>query len=95
MQVIPLGERVLIKKAVAEEKTKSGIILSNETKEMPHIAEVIAIGEGEIVDGKEIVMRVKVGDKVIYPNYVGIDIEVGGSTYIIIKQSELLGIIKD
>ena len=71
MKLVPLGDRVVIKQLVAEEKTKSGIILPDNAKEKPQEAEVIAVGPGGMVDGKEVKMQVKVGDKVIYSKYAG------------------------
>ena len=94
MNIKPLGERVVIKKLEAEDKTKSGILLPNQAQEKPQIAEVVAVGPGGIVEGKEIVMEVKVGDKVIFPKYSGTEIKLDGQEYTIIEQSKLLGIIE-
>ena len=71
MNIKPLGERVVIKKLEAEEKTKSGIVLTGTAKEKPQEAEVVAVGPGAIVDGNRIAMEVKVGDKVLYSKYAG------------------------
>ena len=94
MQIKPLGERVVIKKVEAEEKTKSGIVLPGQAKEQPQMAEVLAVGPGGIVDGKEVEMFVKVGDKVIFPKYSGTDVKFDGKEYIIIEQSKLLAIVE-
>lgn len=94
MNIKPLGERVVIKKLEAEEKTKSGIVLPGQAQEKPQIAEVVAVGPGGIVDGKEIVMEVKVGDKVIFPKYSGTEVKVDGQEYTIVEQSKLLAVIE-
>lgn len=95
MNIRPLGEKVVIKKLEAQEKTKSGILLPNQAQEKPQIAEVIAVGPGGIVDGKEIVMQVKVGDKVVFPKFAGTEIKLDGTEYTIIEESKLLGIIEE
>ena len=94
MNIRPLGERVVIRKLEAEEKTKSGIVLPGQAQEKPQIAEVVAVGPGGIVDGKEIVMEVKVGDKVIFPKYSGTEVKVDGEEYTIVEQSKLLAIVE-
>lgn len=94
MNIKPLGERVVIKRFEAEEKTKSGIILTGQAKEQPQVAEVVAVGPGGIVDGKEIVMEVSVGDKVIFPKYAGTEVKFEGEEYTIIEQSKLLAIVE-
>lgn len=93
MNIKPLGERVVIKKLEAEEKTKSGIVLPGQAQEKPQIAEVVAVGPGGIVEGKTVVMEVKVGDKVIFPKYSGTEVKVDGEEYTIIEQSKLLAVI--
>ena len=93
MNIRPLGERVVIRKLEAEEKTKSGIVLPGQAQEKPQIAEVVAVGPGGIVDGKEIIMEVKVGDKVIFPKYAGTEVKIDNEEYTIIEQSKLLGIV--
>ena len=93
MNIRPLGERVVIRKLEAEEKTKSGIVLPGQAQEKPQIAEVVAVGPGGIVDGKEITMEVKVGDKVIFPKYAGTEVKIDNEEYTIIEQSKLLGIV--
>ena len=94
MKLVPLGDRVVLKQNVAEETTKSGIILSGTAKEKPQQAEVIAVGPGGVVDGKEVVMQVKVGDKVIYSKYAGTDVELEGEKYIIVKQNDILAVVE-
>ena len=88
----PLADRVVIKMTKAEETTKSGIILSEGSKEKPQIAEVVAVGPGGTVEGKEIEMYVKVGDKVVINKYSGTEIKYEGEDYIIVKQSDILAI---
>ena len=89
----PLADRVLIKMKEGEEKTQSGIILSAGTKEKPQIAEVIAVGPGEIIDGKLKEMNVKVGDNVIVTKYSGTEVKYEGQEYIIVKQDDILAIV--
>ena len=95
MNIKPLGEKVVIRKLEAQEKTKSGILLPNQAQEKPQIAEVIAVGPGGMVDGKEIIMQVKVGDKVIFPKFAGTEIKLDGSEYTIVEESKLLAIIEE
>jgi len=94
MNIRPLGERVVIRKLEAEEKTKSGIVLPGQAQEKPQIAEVVAVGPGGVIDGKEIVMEVKIGDKVIFPKYAGTEVKIDNEEYTIIEQSKLLGIVE-
>ena len=94
MQLVPLGDKIVLKQLEAEETTKSGIILTGQAKEKPQEAEVIAVGPGGIVDGKEIVMQVAVGDKVIYSKYAGTEVELAGEEYIIVKQNDVLAIVR-
>jgi len=94
MNIKPLGERVVIKKLEAEEKTESGILLPNQAKEKPQIAEIVAVGPGNVVDGKLVEMKVKVGDKVIFPNYSGTEVKIDGVEYTIIEESKLLAIVE-
>ncbi|MBO5461605.1 MAG: co-chaperone GroES [Tyzzerella sp.] len=94
MRLVPLGDKIVLKQVVAEETTKSGIVLPGQAKEKPQEAEVIAVGPGGVIDGKEVVMQVKEGDKVIYSKYAGTDVELEGEKYIIVKQSEILAIIE-
>jgi len=93
MKLIPLADRVILKMADAEEKTKSGIILTGSAKEKPQVAEVIEVGPGGIVDGKEVVMSVKKGDKVVTNKYSGTEIKIDDDEYIIVKQSDILAIV--
>lgn len=92
MNIRPLGDRVLIKRVEAEEKTAGGLILAATAKEAPQMAEVIAVGPGEVVDGKTVPMQVKVGDKVYFAKYGGTEIKVDGAEYIIISEKEILAI---
>ena len=94
MTMKPLGDRVVIKNMEAEETTKGGIILATAAKEKPLMAEVVAVGPGGNVDGKEITMQVKVGDKVIYSKYAGTEVKVEDVEYIIVKQSDILAVLK-
>lgn len=94
MKIRPLADRVVIKRAETEEKTASGIILAGAAKEQPQIAEVIEVGPGGIVDGKEIKMELKKGDKVIYSKYAGTEVKVEGEEYIIIKEADILAVLE-
>ena len=94
MTMKPLGDRVVIKNMEAEETTKGGIILTTSAKEKPLMAEVIAVGPGGLVDGKEVKMEVKVGEKVIYSKYAGTEVKMDGQDYIIVKQSDILAIVE-
>lgn len=94
MKLVPLGDRVVIKALVAEETTKSGIVLPGQAKEKPQQAEVIAVGPGGVVDGKEVTMNVSVGDKVIYSKYAGTEVELDDEEYIIVKQNDILAVIR-
>ena len=95
MTLRPLGDRVVLKFCEAEETTKSGIILAAAAQEKPQTAEVIAVGPGAIVDGKEVKMEVKVGDKVIYSKYSGTDVKLDDVEYIVVKQSDIVAVIED
>lgn len=94
MNLKPLGDRVIIKQLEAEEKTKSGIVLPTQAKEKPQEAEVVAVGPGGMVDGKEVTMQVKAGDRVIYSKYSGTEVKVGEEDYIIVKQNDILAIVE-
>ena len=94
MKLVPLGDRIVLKQLEAEETTKSGIVLPGQSKEKPQQAEVIAVGPGGMVDGKEIKMEVKAGDKVIYSKYAGTDVKINEEEYIIVKQNDILAIVK-
>ena len=93
MKLVPLGDRVVLKQLVAEETTKSGIVLPGQNKEKPQQAEVIAVGPGGVVDGKEVKMEVKVGDQVIYSKYAG-TVKLDDEEYIVVKQSDILAVIE-
>ena len=94
MQLLPLGDRVVLKQLEAEETTKSGIVLPGQNKEKPQQAEVIAVGPGGMVDGKEVKMQVEVGQQVIYSNYAGTDVKLDDEEFIIVKQSDILAVVK-
>ncbi|EGG84027.1 chaperonin [Lachnospiraceae bacterium 2_1_46FAA] len=94
MKLVPLGDRVVLKQLIAEETTKSGIVLPGQTKEKPQQAEVVAVGPGGNVDGKEVVMQVAVGDKVIYSKYSGTEVELDDEEYIVVRQNDILAVIK-
>ena len=94
MKLVPLGDRVVLKQLVAEETTKSGIVLPGENKEKAPQAEVIAVGPGGVIDGKEVKMEVKAGDNVIYSKYAGTDVKIDEEEYIIVKQSDILAVIQ-
>ena len=94
MKIIPLADRVVIKTVEAEETTKSGIILTGSAKEKPQVAEVIAVGPGGVVDGKEVKMTVKVGDKVLTSKYSGTEVKVDGEEYTIVRQGDILAIVE-
>ena len=94
MNVKPLGDRVVIKNVEMEETTKSGILLTGAAKEKPQMAEVLAVGPGGLVDGKEITMNVKVGDKVIYSKYAGTEVKIDGQELIIVRQNDILATVE-
>lgn len=94
MNVKPLGDRVVIKNVEQEETTKSGIVLPGAAKEKPQMAEVLAVGPGGMVDGKEIAMQVKVGQKVIYSKYAGTEVKLDGQELIIVRQSDILAVVE-
>lgn len=94
MTLKPLADRVVIKMTEAEETTKSGIVLANSAKEKPQVAEVLAVGPGGIVDGKEVAMYVKVGDKVITSKYSGTEVKIDGEELVIVRQSDILAIVE-
>lgn len=95
MTIKPLADRVVIKLVEAEEKTRGGLILTASAQEKPQVAEVIAVGPGGIIDGKEIAMTVKVGDKVITSKYSGTEVKANGEEYIIVRQNDILAIVED
>ena len=94
MKLKPLADRVLLKATEAEETTKSGIILSTANKEKPVVSEVVAVGPGGVVDGTEIVMTVKPGDKVVVAKYAGTEVKLDGVDYSIVRQSDILAIVE-
>ena len=94
MKLVPLGDRVVLKHLVAEETTKSGIILPGSAKEKPQEAEVIAVGPGGVIDGKEVTMQVKAGQKVIYSKYAGTEVKLDDEEYIVVKQSDILAVVE-
>ena len=95
MKIRPLADRVVIKTVEAEETTKSGIILAGSAKEKPQVAEVLAVGPGGLVDGKEVEMIVKVGDKVLTSKYSGTEVKVEGEECTIVRQSDILAIVEE
>ena len=94
MNIKPLADNVVIKATEAEETTKSGIVLTSAAKEKPQVAVVVAVGPGGMVDGKEVKMTVKAGDKVIAAKYSGTDIKIDGEEYTILHQSDILAIVE-
>ena len=94
MKLMPLTDRVVLKQLEAEETTKSGIILTGTAQEKPQEAEIIAIGPGGMVDGKEVVMQVKEGQKVIYSKYAGTEVKLEGEEYIIVRQNDILAVVE-
>ncbi len=94
MKIRPLADRVVIKKIEAEEKTASGIVLPGAAKEQPQMADVVEVGPGGIVDGKEITMELKVNDKVIFQKYAGTEVKIEGQEYTILRQSDILAVIE-
>ena len=93
MNIKPLGDRVVIKMIEAEETTASGIVLPGAAKEKPQMAEIVAVGPGGVVEGKEVKMEVKVGDKVITSKYAGTEVKFDGVEYTILKQNDILAIV--
>jgi len=94
MKLNPLCDRVVLRQLEAEETTKSGIVLPGTAKEKPQQAEVVAVGPGGVVDGKEIKMEVKPGDKVIYSKYAGTEVKLEDEEFIIVKQNDILAIVQ-
>ena len=95
MKLVPLSDRVVLKELAAEETSASGIVLPGQAKEKPQQAEVIAVGPGGVIDGKEVVMNVKVGQKVIYSKYAGTQVKLGEDEYIVVKQNDILAVVED
>ncbi|MBQ1847070.1 MAG: co-chaperone GroES [Clostridia bacterium] len=94
MKLKPLFDRVVLRMVEAEETTKSGIILAGSAKEKPQIAEIVAVGPGGVIDGKEVAMTVKEGQKVIFSKYSGTEIKLDGEEYTVVKQSDILAIVE-
>ena len=94
MKLIPLADRVVLKMMEAEETTKGGILLTSAAKEKPQMAEVLAVGPGGNVDGKEVTMYVTAGQKVIYSKYASTEVKLDGETYIIVRQSDILAVVE-
>lgn len=94
MKLVPLGDKIVLKQLEAEETTKSGIVLPGQAKEKPQEAEVIAVGPGGVVDGKEVKMEVSVGQKVIYSKYAGTEVKLEGEEFIIVRQSDILAVVE-
>ena len=94
MTIRPLFDRVVVKSVDTEETTKSGIVLPGAAKEKPQMAEVVAVGPGGSIDGKEVTMQVKLGDKVIYSKYAGNEVKLDGTEYIVIRQSDILAVVE-
>ena len=94
MKIKPLSDRVVIKMVEAEETTAGGIILAGSAKEKPQVAEVLAVGPGGVVDGKEVVMQVKVGDKVITSKYSGTEVKIDGEELIVVRQNDILAVVE-
>ncbi len=94
MKLVPLSDRVVLRQLAAEETTKSGIILASAAQEKPQQAEIIAVGPGGMVDGKEVKMQVSVGQKVIYSKYSGTEVKLDGEEYIIVRQDDILAVVE-
>lgn len=94
MKLVPLTDRVVLKQSEVEETTKSGIILTGSAQEKPQTADVVAVGPGGMVDGKEVVMQVKEGQKVIYSKYAGTEVKLDGVEYIIVRQNDILAVVE-
>ena len=94
MNIKPLGDRIIIRVVESEETTKSGIVLPGTAKEKPMQGEVLAVGSGEMVDGKKIPLELKVGDKVIYSKYAGTEVKMDGNEYLILRQNDVLAVIE-
>ena len=94
MKLNPLADRVILRQNAAEERTASGIFLTASAQEKPEVYEVVAVGPGGVVDGKDVVMQVKVGDKILYSKYAGSEFKVDGKELVIIRQSDILAIVE-
>ena len=94
MNIKPLGDRVVVKVLEKEETTKSGIVLPEAAKEKPQEGEILAVGSGELIEGKRVPLEVKVGDRVIYSKYAGTEVKMGDKEYLILRQSDILAIVE-
>ena len=94
MKLKPLADRVVLKQLQAEEKTKSGLFLATSAQEKPEMYEVVEVGPGGMVDGKEVAMQVKAGDKVVYSKYAGTEVKLDDEEFVILKQNDILAIVK-
>ncbi len=94
MKIKPLFDKIVIEAVEAEEKTKSGIVLPNTAQEKPQLAKVIAVGPGGLVDGKDVVMQLKVGDKILYSKYAGSEFKIDGKDVTILRQSDVLAVVE-
>lgn len=94
MKLKPLADRIVIKSVEVEKVTKSGLVLTSSAQEKPQMAEVVAVGPGGVVDGKEITMYVKEGDRVIYSKYAGTEVKLDGEEFIVVKQSDILAVVE-
>ena len=94
MRLVPLGDKVVLKQLLAEETTKSGIVLPGQAKEKPQQAEVVAVGPGGVVDGNNVEMTLKIGDKVLISEYAGTKVKVDGEEYTILRQGDVLAIVE-
>lgn len=94
MNIKPLGDRIVIKMLENEEKTQSGIVLPGSAQEKPQIAEVVAVGPGGVIDGKDVIMELEVGDNVLISKYAGTEVKIDGVEYTILKQSDVLAIVE-
>ena len=95
MKLVPLGDRVVLQQLDAEETTKSGIVLPGQAQEKPQQGEVVAVGPGGMVDGKEVKMEVKVGDKVIYSKYAGTEVKLEDQEYVVVRQNDIVAIVEE
>ena len=95
MKLVPLGDRVVLKEMKAEETTASGIVLPGQAQEKPQQAEVLAVGPGGVVDGKEVTMHVSVGQKVIYSKYAGTEVKLGEDKFIVVRQNDILAVVEE
>ncbi|MDI3533806.1 MAG: chaperonin GroES [Thermosediminibacterales bacterium] len=94
MNIKPLGDRVVIKVLESEEKTKSGIVLPDTAKEKPQEGKIVAVGTGEVIDGKKVPLEVKEGDRIIFSKYAGTEVKIEGEEYLILRQSDILAIVE-